>query len=76
LEGCQYELPSIKVVKKIRCALLCVAHDVPAGQKICTFLGRSAKLGCARCLKEFPGGVNYKNYFGFYREQWEKWNKE
>jgi len=55
--------------------LLCVTRDVPAGQKICTFLGQSAKLGCERCLKEFLGGVNCKNYSGFYREQWEKWNK-
>lgn len=42
--------------KKIfRCALLCCACDLPAGRKVCGFLGHSARLGCSRCLKEFPG---------------------
>jgi len=39
--------------------------------KICGFFEHSAKLGCARCLKEFLGGMGNKDYSGFYREQWE-----
>ena len=75
-KGVNMNIPSIKAVKNIRCALLCVACDIPAGRKICGFLGHSAKLGCARCLKEFPGGVGNKDYSGFDREQWEKRNKD
>ena len=51
--------------KNIRCALLCVACDSPAGRKACGFLGHSAKLGCTKCLKEFPGCVGFKKYSGF-----------
>ena len=31
----------LKSVKKIRCALMCVVCDIPAGQKICGFLGHN-----------------------------------
>ena len=54
----------------IRCALLCVACDLPAGRKLCGFLGHSAKLGCSRCLKKFSGSVGSMNYSGFDRSQW------
>lgn len=54
----------------IRCALLCVACDLPAGRKLCGFLGHSAKLGCARCLKVFSGSVGSMNYSGFDRNSW------
>ena len=37
--------------KKIRCALLCVACDMPASRKVCGILGHSALLGCSRCNK-------------------------
>jgi len=47
-KGVDMNILSIKTVKKVRCALLCVACGMPAGQKICGFLGHSAKLGCAR----------------------------
>ena len=57
--------------KKIRCALLCIACDLPAGRKVCGFLGRGARLGCSRCLKEFPGSVGTMDYSGFDRGNWE-----
>ena len=36
----------------VKGALLCVACDLPAGRKVCGFLGTSAALGCSRCLKK------------------------
>ena len=53
-----------------RCALLCVACDLPAGRKLCGFLSHSAKLGCSKCLKQFPGAVGSVNYSGFDRACW------
>ena len=53
-KGVDMNILSIWAVKNILCALLCVACDIPAGRKICGFLGHSVRLGCARCLKEFP----------------------
>ena len=58
-------------LQKVRCALLCVASDLPAARKVCGFVGHSARLGCSRCKKEFPGGFGEpKNYSGFEREDW------
>lgn len=51
----------------VRCTVLC---DFPAGQKLCGFLGHSAKLGCSKCYKEFPGSVGVMNYSGFDRNEW------
>ena len=56
--------------KKVRCALLCVAYDIPAGRKVCGFLGHSARLGCSRCYKQFPGSVGSMDYSGFQRQNW------
>ena len=56
----------------VYCALLCVACDLPAGRKACGFLSYTARLGCSRCLKEFPGSVGNHNYAGFDRSQWPK----
>lgn len=56
--------------KKFRIALLCAACDIPAGRKVCGFLGHSARLGCCRCLKEFPGSVGSMDYSGFDRANW------
>ena len=53
-----------------RCALLCVACDVPAARKVCRFLSHSANSGCSRCWKQFPGPVGHKNYSGFDRSSW------
>ena len=55
----------------VRCALLCVACDIPASRKVRGFLGHSATLGCSKCLKQFPGQVGRKDYSGFDRSQWK-----
>ena len=57
--------------RKIRVALLCVACDLPAGRKVCGFLGHSARLGCSRCYKNFPGAVGSTDYSGFDRRSWK-----
>lgn len=67
---------SATVSKKVRCALLCCACDLPAGRKLCGFLGHSASLGCSKCLKIFPGTVGNKNYSGFDRAMWPARNTE
>ena len=41
--------------KIVRCALLCVACDLPAGRKTCGFLGHAAHYGCSKCFKAFSG---------------------
>ena len=51
---------------------MCVSCDIPAGRKICGFLGHSARLGCSRCLKEFPGTVGSMDYSGFDRYGWKE----
>lgn len=56
--------------KVVRCALLCVACDIPAARKVCDFLGHSASVGCSKCLKVFPGGLGNKDYSGFNRTLW------
>ena len=56
----------------MKAALLCVACDLPAGRKVCGFLGYSAALGCTRCLKRFSGMVGSMNYSGFDRSVWIK----
>ena len=38
----------------LRAALLCFISDIPATRKVCGFPGFRAKLGCSKCLKEFP----------------------
>ena len=63
--------------KVVKCLLIGVACDMPAGRKACGFLSHSALLGCSRCLKVFPGGVGFKNYSGFERRLWKhRTNKE
>ena len=54
--------------KKIRCALVCVACDLPAGRKVCGFLSYNARLGCSRCWKQFAGSVGSMDFSGFDRE--------
>ena len=44
-------------MQTIRCALLCVACDLPAGRKACGFLSYTANLGCSRCYSNFGTGV-------------------
>lgn len=57
-------------MKKIRCALLSVACDLPAGRKVCGYLAHSAHLRCSRCFKMFKGEVSSMDYSGFQRENW------
>ena len=70
-DGIEFKLDT-NVLNKVRCALLCVACDMPGGRKTCGFLAHSANLGCTRCLKRFPGDVGNKDYSGFDRENWTK----
>ena len=58
--------------KLVKCALLCVACDLPAGRKTCGFLGHNASFGCSRCYKAFSGGFGSTDYSGFDRENWPK----
>ena len=58
----------------VRCALLSVACDLPAGRKLCGFLAHSAKLGCSKCLKEFHGVPGSMDYSGFDRSAWRSRN--
>ena len=58
------------VEEVVKCALLCVCCDLPAGRKTCGFLSYNARLGCSRCLKEFSGSLQERNYSGFDRSQW------
>lgn len=50
----------------IRAVLLCVSADIPASRKICGFLSHAGRLGCSKCLCEFPRsfqeGANYSNF--------------
>ncbi len=55
----------------VRCALMCVGCDLPAGRKVCGFLSFSANLGCSRCYAEFSEGFGCQNYSGFDRSEWE-----
>ena len=55
----------------IRCALLCIGCDLPAGRKACGFLSHSANLGCSKCYSNFGTGIFGKqNYSGFDRSKW------
>ena len=69
-DGVELNISAVNYRKIIRCALLCVSCDLPAGRKACGFLGHAAHLGCSRCLKRFTGGVGNMDYSGFDREKW------
>ena len=56
--------------KLVKCALLCVSCDIPAGRKVCGFLGHGARYGCCRCGKCFEGCVGQMDYSGFERDSW------
>ena len=68
--GVELNVSGMSCKKQIRCALLCVACDLPAGRKVCGFLGHNAHLGCSRCYKRFSGTVGKMNFSGFDRESW------
>ena len=69
-DGVEMSIHSFDETKTVRCALLCVACDIPAVRKVCGFLGYSATLGCSRYLKKFPGSVGNKDHSGFNRTLW------
>ena len=56
--------------EEVKLALLCCTCDTPAGRKVCGFLGHTARLGCCKCLKAFPGSVGCMNYSGFDVSKW------
>ena len=70
--GVEMYIESLSKCVLVRCALLCVACDIPASRKVCGFLGHSATLGCSKCMKRFPGQFGQKDYSGFDRSQWNK----
>ena len=56
----------------IRCALLSVGCDLPAGRKVCGFLSYTANLGCSRCYSNFGiGTFGKQDYSGFDRGKWK-----
>ena len=63
--GVELTVGSLNCRKLIQCALLCVACDIPAGRKVCGFLGHNSHLGCSRCFKTFSGTVGAMNFSGF-----------
>lgn len=75
LNGIQMNVHA-KGSKLVRCALLCVACDIPACRKVVGFLGHSATLGCSKCLKKFPGSVGCKDYSGFDMSEWPPRNNK
>ena len=69
--------PFLKYVT-VRLCVGIIACDIPATRKLVGFLGHSAKLGCNKCLKEFPTDACSGNndYSGYNREEWEPRTKE
>ena len=69
-KGLPFKTPTSTV--EIRCALLCVACDLPAGRKVCGFLSFVADLGCSRCYCNFGTGIfGRRDYSGFDRQSWK-----
>ena len=64
-DGVELNVPFLQCRKLIRCALLCVACDIPAGRKVWGVLSHNSHLGCSRCLKQFTGTVGSMNFSGF-----------
>jgi hypothetical protein len=52
--------------------LLCAGCDIPAARKTCGFVGHSARLGCSKCLLEFPTAHfgEKPDYTNFERNNW------
>ena len=60
--------------KLVHGAVICCSCDLPAGRKLCGFLGHSAHLGCSKFMKNFPSVKeapgNILDHSGFERENW------
>ena len=69
-DGTELDIGHLNCKRKVSCALLCVTCDLPAGRKVCGFLGHGAHFGCSRCLKKFSGTVGSMDYSGFDRQNW------
>ena len=60
----------------LRCALLCVACNLPTGRKVCGFLSHATNLG-SKCYSTFATGVfGKRSYAGFNRKLWIPCNNE
>ena len=58
-------------MQSIRCALLCVGCDLPAGRKTYVFFSHTTKLGCSKCYFNFGTGIfGNINCSGFNRASW------
>lgn len=68
--GVSFSVCGYSSQKLVRGALLCASCDIPAGRKLCGFIGHTGQRGCSRCLKIFEGTVGSMNYGGFDRENW------
>jgi len=56
--------------QQYRAALLCLSRDIPESHKTGGFLGHIAKMGCSKCLKEFPRTIDERvDYSGFQCDQ-------
>lgn len=69
-QGKELPIHGTSIKQKVRCALLCVSCDLPAGRKVCGFKSYNSRHGCSKCLKSFPGTVGCMDYSGFDRVQW------
>ena len=69
-EGVLMCVPGSLEAVKVRCILLGVACDLPAGRKVCGFLSYSANKGCSRCYCSFSEGFGRRNLSDFSKELW------
>ena len=75
LDGVQMKIQG-EETQLVKGILIGVSCDMPAGRKVCGFLGHSASLGCNKYFKKFPGSVGSKDYSGLDRENPRKWKNE
>ena len=55
---------------KIRCILLGVCCNLPAGRKVCRFLGRNVNKCCTECYSTFSEAFGKSNFSNFNRDSW------
>ena len=48
-EGIELTVATEAVPKLLQCALVCASCDLPAGRKVCGFLGHAAAYGSSKC---------------------------
>ena len=76
-----WKIPTKHEIFKTVYVRLCIGSvvcDIPATRKLCGFLGHTARLGCNKCLKEFPTESFGKkpDFSGYNRTDWEMRTKE